>query len=137
MSGSEWVASQRAQYHALFSRYVKVRHRGVLKALEAGKLALASAAAGGYRLAVHKRVATPAVFKAQAAQSLPPTETYIEAAREALRKGGGEGAIWLASDDEEAVAAFSAAFGDRCVVRSDVKRTRGPQASLLPALTPS
>ena len=48
VSGSEWVASQRAQYHALFSRYVKVRHRGVLKALEAGKLALASAAGGGY-----------------------------------------------------------------------------------------
>ena len=133
--GSSFYASHRQQYSALCAKYIKVRHPAVLKAIEAGKAALdaaANAAEGPeakrvYRLAVHKRVSTPAVINAQTSNSLPATSVYIDAARKALteRANEGSGVIWLASDDSEAVAAFKAAFGHGCIVREGVKRTTG------------
>ena len=133
--GSSYFASHRQQYSALCANHIKVRHPAVLKAVEAGKAALDAAIntseAGEvkrvYKLAVHKRVSTPAVINAQSSNSLPATPVYIEAARKALAERAPEssGVIWLASDDSEAVAAFKAAFGHRCIVREGVKRTAG------------
>jgi hypothetical protein len=133
--GSSYFASHRQQYSVLCKTHIKVRHPAVLKAVEAGKAALNAAANAelgeqkrAYRLAVHKRVSTPAVINAQTSNSLPPTSVYIAAAQTALAERGGEegsGVIWLASDDNEAVDAFQAAFGDRCIVREGVKRTNG------------
>lgn len=133
--GSSYFASHRQLYNALCTKHVKVRHPAVLKAVEAGKAALDAASTSdasrtkrAYRLAVHKRVSTPAVINAQSSNSLPPTSAYIAAARNALADRGGtdgNGVIWLASDDSEAVAEFQAAFGDRCIVRAGVKRTTG------------
>jgi hypothetical protein len=186
--GSSYFGSQRYQYHALYAKHIKLRHPALLRGLAEGRSALAAAAAaagggggggggggdggeGVYKLAVHKRVSTPAVINAQSAQTLPSTAEYIAAARKALATaaaknrrsqqqqqqhggdgqkkktdgdeeegeeggataaaaaaaaGGGGGVIWLASDDAEAVDAFKAEFGDRCVVRgAEVKRTTG------------
>lgn len=134
--GSSYFASHRQQYSALCKRHIAVRHPGVLKAVEAGKAALNAAANSSeqseqkrvYKLAVHKRVSTPAVIKAQTSNSLPPTSVYIAAAQKVLAEREGEagtGVLWLASDDIEAVGAFQAAFGDRCIVRVGVKRTSG------------
>merc|ERR1719329_1677799 len=81
---------------------------------------------------VHKRLDTPEVAACQLSQRNPPSAEFISKAREILSAPAHRGkrhVLFLATDDEKAVRAFSSEFPDgspiELVIRSGVKRSEG------------
>lgn len=85
-----------------------------------------------YVVGVHKRLGTPQVAACQLCQRAPKTEEFVAKAKELLAQAGARQrcAVFLATDEVQAVEAFRAAFPEddervKFCCRSGVKRSVG------------
>jgi hypothetical protein len=89
---------------------------------------------GRFCIGIHRRVGNARVADLQSDGAVPSLDLFIkavEAILSILRKEGiSDHAIFLATDDAEAVGVFKRAFGSRLVVRDDVQRTTSDAAEV-------
>ena len=81
----------------------------------------------GVLIGVHKRVDNPGTARMQLEQRMLRTECYIDAALKLVHRYSQHGTptVFLATDDEPAVSAFRAAFGQHLILNESAKRTEG------------
>jgi hypothetical protein len=82
---------------------------------------------GRFCIGIHRRVGNALVADLQSKGYVASLDALIKAIESMLSALAGEGvpdhAVFLATDDAEAVAGFRGAFGARLIVRDDVQRT--------------
>ena len=122
LRGSRFARGQRAAYHAVYKRWVRLRHPQLLRDLAT----LGAALRAGDSIGVHKRVDTPGTAAYQGTKRVPTAADFVAAVRRvAARMARPPTHIFLATDCALAEATFRAAFGERLVVRQGVQRTPG------------
>lgn len=119
---SPFHALQRAAYHAVFARWVTVRHPRVLN-----ECAVLGAELGtGVSIGVHKRVWTPGTAEYQGSRRVFKCEHFVLAVEGLIRRMTAPVThIFLATDDAAAENTFRAAFGNRLRIRPGVQRVAG------------
>ena len=89
---------------------------------------------GRFCIGIHRRVGNALVANLQSDGKVPSLETFIRAVEAILsilaKEGIPDHAIFLATDDAEAVGVFKRAFGCRLVVRDNVQRTTSDAAEV-------
>jgi hypothetical protein len=89
---------------------------------------------GRFCIGIHRRVGNARVADLQSDGRVPSLEMFIKAVEAILsilaREGIPDHAIFLATDDAEAVAVFERAFGSRLIVRANVQRTTSDAAEV-------
>ena len=124
---------QRRRYHAVLTERISVtspRVRAAVDELTEGPMA------GRYVVGVHRRVGNPMVAALQQSGVAPDLGRLIARVRAQLEGHPPErSAVYLATDDEDAVAGFRASFGAGLIVRDGVKRTiaTGPEVHAAPS----
>jgi hypothetical protein len=113
--------AQRQRYAASYERWVRLKNPYVLEEVER---LTATRLRERFALGVHKRLGTPRVARHQERQRVRPIRDWIECTRRLVAEVTGRPVvIYLATDDGDAAARFSEAFGDQLVLRPDVQRT--------------
>jgi len=89
---------------------------------------------GRFCIGIHRRVDNALVADLQSDGKVPSLEMFIRAVEVILsiltKEGISENAIFLATDDAEAVGEFKRAFGSRLIVRDNVQRTTSDAAEV-------
>ena len=89
---------------------------------------------GRFCVGVHRRVGNALVANLQANGNIPTPQSIIQSVESlisASKRGGiSDYAVFLATDDADAVAPFRDAFGSKLVIRENVQRTTAGQAEV-------
>jgi hypothetical protein len=89
---------------------------------------------GRFCVGIHRRVGNAMVANLQGKGYVPSLELFVKTVESMLsvlsKEGISDYAVFLATDDAEAVDAFRCAFGPRLTVRDDVQRTTSDTAEV-------
>lgn len=114
------LRNHRQAYHKTITDWIDVTNPAVLERVRRIR---EDRFGGRFCIGVHRRVANAMVVNLQRDGKSPSLEKLIGRCHTLLRNAHGEGIIFLATDDAEAVAAFKSAFGSRLVVQDKIQRT--------------
>jgi hypothetical protein len=82
-------------------------------------------------IGIHRRVGNPLVSNLQGDGAVPSIERFVECARAQVRScAATDWAVFLATDDADAVPLLRQEFGQRLVVRDQVRRTTADEAEV-------
>ncbi len=125
-TGKDYLTGRRLRrhrdaYHRTMSTWLEVTNPRILEQVRSIS---AQSLDGRFCIGVHRRVPNTQVANLQADGRVPSLDLLIRTAEAILAKRSApEWAIFLATDDAEAVDAFRHAFGSRLVIRDNVQRT--------------
>ena len=118
------IQKQRLAYHSTFTRRFEIVNRRVLHSVDRIDRDFLD---GRFCIGIHRRVPNAMVANLQGDGQLPSLEKLAKTVRAALsiasEKGVTEYAIFLATDDADAVDGLKKEFGPAMIVRDDVQRT--------------
>lgn len=118
------LQKHRQAYHSTILRWLEITNRRVLSEVEE---VCSRHFAGRFCIGVHRRVGNVLVADLQRDGRVPSLESIIDAVESIIsvaKKGGNpDYAIYLATDDADAVGVFKNAFGPALIVRENVQRT--------------
>lgn len=122
------LQNNRASYHQTFRSWIQVNNPRVNVEVERMSERLLR---HPVRIGVHRRVPNWMVANLQSHGTVPSISQFLECVRRQIYSSGAHNwVIFLATDDAQAVPAFMSSFGDRLLVRSEVKRTRRNQTEV-------
>jgi len=114
------LQDQRNAYHRTIAKWIEVTNPNVLSRTHKMH---ADMIKGRFCLGVHRRVGNIGVSELQKDGKVPTLDALLARCDRLLHlSGSADAAIFLATDDADAVDAFQGAFGPRLIVQ-DVKRT--------------
>jgi hypothetical protein len=119
LSGRSLEKHRRA-YHPTIARWLSISNEQVRQRVQDICLQFPS---GVFRIGVHRRVGNVRVADLQRDGTVPSLHDFISAVQQLLAKEGRDHAIFLATDDIEAVATFRDTFGSRLILQDHVQRT--------------
>jgi len=128
-TGKDHLQGKRLQhhrdlYHRVVTSRLEVTNERILDAVRQTRERFLD---GRFCIGVHRRVGNALVADLQSKGYVPSIEALINTVGSMLTVLTGQGisdhAVFLATDDAEAVAAFRSAFGATLVIREDVQRT--------------
>jgi hypothetical protein len=128
-TGKDYLSGRRLQhhrnlYHGVVTNRLELTNERVLDAVRQTREGFFD---GRFCIGVHRRVGNALVADLQSKGYVPSIEALIKTVESMLSVLTGQGlsdhAIFLATDDADAVGAFRAAFGAGLIVREDVQRT--------------
>lgn len=125
-TGKDYLTGRRLRkhrhaYHSTISKWLEITNKEVLEQV---RRICAESLDGRFCIGIHRRVGNAQVADLQADGRVPSLECFIETVESILtREGMPDYAVFLATDDADAVGVFRRAFGPRLVVRDDVQRT--------------
>lgn len=125
-TGKDYLTGRRLQkhrnaYHSTVSKWLEITSERVLQIVRGTYLQRMD---GRFCIGIHRRVGNVQVADLQGDGLVPSLENFIETVNSILtREGMSDYAIFLATDDAEAVGAFRLAYGTRLIVQDQVQRT--------------
>ena len=135
-TGKDHLIGRRLQkhrhvYHSTVLKWLEITNEW---ALEQVRQTYAQFLGGRFCVGIHRRVGNALVANLQSDGNVPSLELFIKAVEAILsiltREGISDHAIFLATDDAEAVGIFKHAFGCRLIVRDNVQRTTSDAAEV-------
>ena len=118
------LQKHRQVYHSTILRWLEITNTRVLEEV---RQTFAQFLDGRYCIGIHRRVGNVLVADLQRDGKVPSLEMFMRAVEAILSiltsKDIRDHAIFLATDDAEAVGVLKHAFGSRLIVRSNVQRT--------------
>jgi hypothetical protein len=86
---------------------------------------------GRFCIGIHRRVGNPLVSNLQRDGAVPSIERFVECVRAKVRScAATDWAVFLATDDADAAPLLRQEFGQRLVVRDQVRRTTADEAEV-------
>ena len=123
LSGNS-LAKHRHAYHSTVLKRVEIINERVLEEVRRTSEQFFD---GRFCIGIHRRVGNALVADLQSNGNAPSLDSYINIVESAVSTMASEGiqdfAIFLATDDADAVNVFKNAFGSRLIVRDNVQRT--------------
>ena len=135
-TGRDHLTGRRLQkhrhvYHSTVLKWLEITDK---RALERVSQTYVKFLDGRFCIGIHRRVGNVQVANLQSDGNVPSLELFIKAVEAILsiltREGISDHAIFLATDDAEAVGVFKHAFGCRLIVRDNVQRTTSDAAEV-------
>jgi hypothetical protein len=125
------LQEHRRAYHSTVLNWLEITNRQVLEQVSHTCVQFLD---GRFCVGIHRRVGNAMVADLQSDGKVPSLNTFIRAVEVIVslltKEGVTEHAIYLATDDAEAVGEFKRAFGSRLIVRDNVQRTRSDAAEV-------
>jgi hypothetical protein len=125
------LQKHRRVYHSTILKWLEITNKQVLAQV---REIFAQFLDGRFCIGIHRRVGNALVAGLQSDGKVPSLETLIKAVEAILsiltKEGVADHAIFLATDDAEAVDGFKRAFGCRLIVRDNVQRTTSDAAEV-------
>jgi hypothetical protein len=128
-TGRDHLTGRRLQkhrhvYHSTVLKWFEITNKRVL---EQAHQTCVQFLDGRFCIGIHRRVGNARVADLQSDGAVPSLDLFIKAVEAILailtKEGISDHAIFLATDDAEAVAVFKRAFSSRLIVRDNVQRT--------------
>jgi hypothetical protein len=130
LTGSR-LEKHRHAYHATVLKWVEIANTHVLEQVRRTCVQFLD---GRYCIGIHRRVGNALVADLQSDGKVPSLEMFIKGVEAIIsilaKEGIPDHAIFLATDDAEAVDVFKRAFGCRLIVRDNVQRTTSDAAEV-------
>jgi hypothetical protein len=118
----------RTAYNRTFRERIQVTNKRVLEEIRALNDSVMD---GRFCIGIHRRVPNILVGNLQRDGKVPGATSFIKAAQSmALSSDRSDWAVYLATDDADAVPLMREAFGSRLIVRDHVRRTRCTQVEV-------
>ena len=125
------LQKHRRVYHSTVLKWLEITNKQVLEQVRQTCVQFLD---GRFCIGIHRRVGNALVADLQSAGRVPSLEMLIKAVEAILsiltKEGVSDHAIFLATDDAEAVGVFKRAFGCRLTVRDNVQRTTSDAAEV-------
>jgi len=125
------LQKHRRVYHSTVLKWFEITNKQVLEQVRQTCVQFLD---GRFCIGIHRRVGNALVADLQSAGRVPSLEMLIKAVEAILsiltKEGVSDHAIFLATDDAEAVGVFKRAFGCRLTVRDNVQRTTSDAAEV-------
>ncbi len=135
-TGRDHLTGRRLQkhrhvYHSAVLKWLEITDKRVLEQVRQICVQFLD---GRFCIGIHRRVGNAQVANLQSDGNVPSLELFTKAVEAILsiltREGISDHAIFLATDDAEAVSGFKRAFGCRLIVRDNVQRTTSDAAEV-------
>jgi hypothetical protein len=135
-TGKDHLTGRRLQkhrqvYHSTVLKWLEITNKQVLEQIHQICVQFLD---GRFCIGIHRRVGNARVADLQSDGAVPSLDLFIKAVEAILSKLSSEGvpdhAIFLATDDAEAVGVFKRAFGFRLIIRDNVQRTTSDAAEV-------
>jgi hypothetical protein len=125
------LQKHRHAYHSTVLKWLEITNKQVLEQVRQICVQFLN---GRFCIGIHRRVGNARVADLQSDGRVPSLDLFIKAVEAILSKLSRDGipdhAIFLATDDAEAVGVFKRAFGFRLIVRDNVQRTTSDAAEV-------
>ncbi len=125
------LQKHRRVYHSTVTKWLEITNAQVLEQVCQTRLQFLE---GRYCIGIHRRVGNAMVADLQSDGKVPSLEMFIRAVEAILslltKEALADHAIFLATDDAEAVCELKRAFGSRLIVRDNVQRTTSDAAEI-------
>jgi hypothetical protein len=125
------LEKHRHVYHSTVLKWLEIANKQILAQVRQTCVQFLD---GRFCIGIHRRVGNARVADLQSDGRVPSLEMFINAVEAILailaREGIPDHAIFLATDDAEAVGVFERAFGPRLIVRANVQRTTSDAAEV-------
>jgi hypothetical protein len=125
------LQKHRQVYHSTVLKWLEITNKQVLEQV---RQTCEQFLDGRFCIGIHRRVGNALVANLQSDGKAPSLEWFIKAVEAILSKLSSESirdhAIFLATDDAEAVGFFKRAFGFRLIIRENVQRTTSDAAEV-------
>jgi hypothetical protein len=125
------LQEHRDVYHSTILKWLEITNEQVLEQVRQTCVQFLD---GRFCIGIHRRVGNARVADLQSDGKAPSLEMFIRAVETILsllmKEAIADHAIFLATDDAEAVGVFKRAFGSRLIVRDNVQRTTSDAAEV-------